>query len=297
MPVSWWAMPDKVVNDRSSEAAFTFDKLMTQIWYFQLEALLHLPCMLKVRRRYDYSKFSCLMASREMMWRYLALRSAENRSSCCKVVDFSALTATVTLFLGLLEPVIGPESQDRKSDRNFIQTVLESMEALSQRGRDFVATQSASVIKSLLAVDSRSDQSHGNLKLTIPYFGTISIVRPNPIIPIPPSPPATALPYILPSESQAQNQPHQLQQPHTLTMDHNQSPPRDQRWPTHNSVPQNSMSQRPHSLPLVSFTGSQFPPMPPKEPQEVQDWGLPQEMDTLFFDSLLNTDLEGNWIF
>ncbi|CAL3972758.1 unnamed protein product [Diplocarpon coronariae] len=174
MPSSWWPILGMFSNDRSLEAALTFDKLMTQIWFFQLETLLHLPLMLKAERSYKYSKFSCLKASREMMWRYLALRSAENKSSCCKVVDMGALMATVTLFPDLLEPVVGQESPERKSDQNSIQTVLQSMDELFQGGEDVVTTQSASVIKSLLAVDDASGHKHGNLKLTIPHFGTIS---------------------------------------------------------------------------------------------------------------------------
>lgn len=35
MPTSWWAIPDIVVNDRTSEAALTFDRLMIQVWFFQ----------------------------------------------------------------------------------------------------------------------------------------------------------------------------------------------------------------------------------------------------------------------
>ncbi|KAH6714326.1 hypothetical protein BKA61DRAFT_481743, partial [Leptodontidium sp. MPI-SDFR-AT-0119] len=69
-------------------------------------ALLHFPFMLRaaIERRYYYSKSSCLMACREVMWRYLPMRQSSNRSFCSKVVDFGALTATVALFLGLFNP-------------------------------------------------------------------------------------------------------------------------------------------------------------------------------------------------
>lgn len=291
MPASWWAIPDIVENDRSLGAALTFDRLMAQVWFFQLESLLHLPFMLKSERRFEYSKFSCLKASREVLWRYLALRSAENKSFCCKIIDFGALTASVTLFLGLLEPVSGPESPERKSDRNLIQTVLESMEELSQGGNDVVATQSVNVIKSLLAIDDASGRNTGNLKLTIPYFGTISIIRPHKA---PQDTPAT-LPYVPPqlqSGEQGNTSPqHQLQ---SLTINQNST---QQNWPTsaHNFVPLHTSQQNPMGLPHVSFTSSQFPEVGPD--QQIEDWGLPVEMDTLFFDSLLNTDIEGNWIF
>ncbi|KAH7351100.1 hypothetical protein BKA65DRAFT_396694 [Rhexocercosporidium sp. MPI-PUGE-AT-0058] len=289
MPASWWAIPDMVVNDRTREAALTFDRLMAQVWFFQLEALLHLPFMLKSERRFEYSKFSCLKASREVLWRYLALRSAENKSFCCKIIDFGALTASVTLFLGLLETVVGTESPERKSDRNLIQTVLESMEEVSQRNKDVVATQSVNVLRSLLAIDDTSGRNTGNLKLTIPYFGVISIIRPHKA----PQGIQTTLPYVQPQQQsgeQGQTNPQQKQQAHTIDQNSTQ-----QSWPTPSFIPQITTQQNPLNLPHVSFTSSQFPPVGPEQP--IDDWGLPVEMDTLFFDSLLNTDIEGNWIF
>lgn len=218
--------------------------------------------------------------------RYLALRSAQNKSFCCKAVDFGALTASVTLFLGLLEPVSGAETPERAQDRKLIQSVLEATEELSRGGKDIVAAQSASVIRSLLAIDDGSGKNTGNLKLTIPYFGTISIVRPHP------TPPSTAtsaagnsmeLPYVQPSHQDVQ----------TFQPDQNVD---SSQWATsHTFSPQTQMPQTQPNLPLVSFTSSQFPPE--QQNQLIQDWGLPAEMDTLFFDSLLNTDIEGNWIF
>jgi len=219
---------------------------MVQIWYYQLEALLHLPFMLRAakERRYDYSKFSCLKASREMMHRYLALRLSGQKSFCCKVVDFGALTATVTLFLGqLLDPATPNESretqQQRQNDRALVQTVLDSMEALSIEGRDIVATQS----------------------------GTISIAR-------------------APSNVNQGNLP-QIQQQHILTG----QLPNSQTW---EGLP--FPSQDLSNAPLVKFTSSQFPPLVPDQLMPGQDWQI-SEADTLFFDSLLNSDIEGNWIF
>jgi hypothetical protein len=276
MSQSWWEIPTYIPLDQSDEAGVKFDRLMTQIWYFQLEALLHLPFMLRAstERRYDYSKFICLKASREMMYRYLALRRVENNSFCCKVVDFGALTATVTLFLGLLEPWPGSESpemrQQRENDRALIQTVLNSMEELSQGGRDIVATQSVNIIKSLLAVDSPSGRTVGNLRLTIPYFGTINITRP------------------APTSSPNENTGVPIVQ-HQQTVSMGQQMPAE-AWQGLPFPGQSFMN-----VPVVSFTSSQFPVPAPEQPP-VDDWAL-QGSDTLFFDSLLNTDIDGNWVF
>jgi hypothetical protein len=277
MPPGYWDIPDVIPNDRSTTTAATFHKVMMQIWFFQIEALTHLPFMLRAstERRFDYSKFSCLKASREMMSRYLALRKAENKAFCCKVVDFGALTACVTLFLGLLDPISGTETQQernqRESDKGLVQTVLESMEELANRGKDVVATQSVNVIKSLLAVDDSSGTNTGNLKLTIPYFGTISIVRPA----------RAPVPFLHP--------PQQQQPPVSLGQQL-----ASQVWGNY-PLPTQSPGTLSMNQPLVSFQSSQFPPLLP-DTQSIHEWALP-EADTLFFDSLLNTDIEGNWIF
>ena len=259
---------------------------MGQIWFFQLQGLVHLPFMLRAatERRYDYSKFSCLKACREVMWRYLAMRRSNNRSFCCKVVDFGALTATVALFLGLLDPSQGAEhSHQRDSDRAMINSVLQTMDAFANKPNETIAAQSVNVIKSLLAVDGHSaGENGGNLRLTIPYFGTISIVRPaqkqssssqpndpnsNSTIPVYPSPQSiTVGGQLNPSQSAGQG------------------------WQGINME-----SHSPMTFPTVSFTSSQFNPMVPEQPATADfGWG---DADTLFFDSLLNTDIDGNWMF
>jgi hypothetical protein len=262
-------------------------------------AILHLPFMLRApkERRYEYSRFSCLKASREMIDRYLALRRAGTTSFCCNVVDFGALTSTVTLYLvSIMESETGGESQaqrqQKESDKAMVHAVLKHMEDLSQGGRDFVATQSVSVIKSLLAIGSPgspSDHQTGNLKLTIPYFGTISIVRP---------PPA--------EQNEASNlsylQPFPVQ---SLPMGQEPTP---QSWQG-SYTPRSPGFTTQTKMPMISFSSCQFPnlscqvpcqtepqqPQQPRQPQQIQDWSLPE--DNLFFDSLLQTDLEGNWIY
>lgn len=276
MPKSWWSFPDSDdANTSAAEKSEVFDRSLLQIWYFQLESLLHLPFMLRsaTERRYDYSKFSCLKASREMMHRYLALRLTAKHSFCCKVVDFGTLTATVTLCLGFLNPAASTESREvqaqMESDRTLVHRVLALMEELSTGGRDVVATQSASVLRTLLAAHSPSSSSTGNLRLTIPYFGTINIARSSPA-------PVIATPTT-------------SQQPFFATPSIPQ--PQSQMWQGVPYPAQNYQSN--HTMPVVSFTSSQFPPLM-QEP--VQEW-QPSEADTLFFDSLLNTDIEGNWVF
>lgn len=282
MPDSYWEIPVLSANKHTPEAAAHFDRLMTQIWCFQLEALLHLPFMLRAatERRYEYNKFACLNASREMIWRYLAMRdAAPNISFCCKIIDFGALTATVTLLLGLIEPAQGSETpetrQQKENDRNLVQTVLTSLDKLGRNGKNIIASQSSNVIRSLLAVDSPAGRAAGNLRLTIPYFGTISIVRPPPT----------------PSNQQPKQQ--------TITVDHRMQPDTSETnngWPGATiPFPADAPAQHDpmNNFPVVSFTSTHYNSLVPD--QGMQDWGL-QDVDNLYFDSLMNTDIEGNWV-
>jgi hypothetical protein len=94
---------------------------MTQMWYYQLETLLHLPFVLRAAtlHRYEYSKFRCLKASRELLLRFLTLRYANNTQLLCRVVDFASFIASLTIILGLLLPsqmseVIRSQQQKRR---------------------------------------------------------------------------------------------------------------------------------------------------------------------------------------
>ena len=245
--------------------------------------------MLRARkeRRYEYSKFSCLKACRETIFRYLALRkNAGTLSFCCNIVDFGALTSAVTLYLiSIVEEAESlSENQVQKlqkeSDKALVQTVLKSMEELAQGGKDPVATQSVSVLKSLLAIDSHSGNQISNLKLTIPYFGTISIVRP----------PGLGV------QTDASNDPYLQPQQQSMRMGTGLLA---HAWQGTYTPQTPGLSG---DTPMISFMSSQFPEyscmapemQQPEQPQQIPDWSLPE--DNLFFDSLLQTDLEGNWI-
>jgi hypothetical protein len=274
MPASWWVVPASLTGHRTQSAAEAFDRLLNQIWFFQLEAFLHIPFMLRAsaERRFEYSKFSCLKASRELIHRYLALRTSENNSFRCQTVDFGALIATVTLLLSLLELPLANESvevkEQKESDRALVRTVITSMEELSMDGKDAVAKKCVSVMKTLLSADSPAGPNGGHLRLTIPYFGTINIARP-------PEDPAQ-------QESGLFNS---MQTP-AVPQGQQQAIP---DWQGLHYQPQNQVH-----APVISFTSSQFSAH--LSHHQIEDWGL-QEADTLFFDSLLETDLEGNWLY
>lgn len=264
MPKEWWEIP-QAISGRSRETLALYDRITYQLCYFQFQGLLHLPFMLRAttERRYEYNKFSCMKAAREMLHRFLALRKTDMGNFCCRIIDFGAFTASVTLFLGILEPDSREQLHQRDNDRRLIEAILASMEEIErQRANDPVASQSADAIRSLLAIDSTSGQHTTNLKLSIPYFGTISVVRPQSSSP---SNRTQSLPDTLPANMAGQDMNIQ---------------PR-QNLPFSSGTPLNA--------PLVSFTSNRFSSaMPEQVPTE--GWEM-SDTDTMFFDSLLNQDL------
>ncbi|CZR65240.1 uncharacterized protein PAC_15140 [Phialocephala subalpina] len=131
MSQSWWEIPSLAVVERSLAVSGQFDRLLAQLWFFQLKALLHLPFMLcaGTDRRYEYSKFNCLNASRELVLRYLALRRFGNTQLICRVVDFAAFIGAIILILDQVGPpspdAESPKTQQlRESDRSLIRKKL-----------------------------------------------------------------------------------------------------------------------------------------------------------------------------
>ena len=265
MPKEWWEIP-QAISGRSKETIALYDRITYQLCYFQFLGLLHLPYMLRATTepRYEYNKFSCMKAAREMLHRFLALRKTELGNFCCRVIDFGAFTASVTLFLGILETDSRERLHQRDNDRRLIEAILASMEAIERkRGNDLVASQSANAIRSLLAIDSTSGEHSTNLKLSIPYFGTISVVRPQPSSL---SNGTQLLPDTLPANTAGQE---------------------DMNLRSRQNFPFPSVT--PLNAPLVSFTSSQFSSAMPEQ-VPIEGWEM-SDTDTMFFDSLLNQDL------
>jgi len=239
---------------------------MTQIWFFQLEQFLHLPFMIRAATepQFNFSKVSCLKASREVIYRYLALRGTGTTSFCCKILDFGTFIATVTLLVGFLQSLREDEGSDvkqqKESDKALVGEVLATMETVARKDIRAISAQSVNIIKTLL--EAGSNNSVGNMRLKIPYFGTICIVRP----PVAQLGPNIGLPSPIQQQLGSQPQAH--------------------HWPPY--------SQNPVTAPIVSFQCTQFPQLEPEEPYE--DWWL-QESDKAFFDGMLTTDSDANWMF
>ncbi|KAK2764479.1 hypothetical protein FQN54_009174 [Arachnomyces sp. PD_36] len=182
-----------------------------QIIHYNLLTVLHLPYLLwkTDESRSEYSKTTCIYASREVLNRFIAFRSTVKIVSCCRLVDFCAFTAALTLLLVYLNSHKGISgsmfTHQRPGDRALIKAAMETMEELNILNDDGLTRKSAELTKKLLDLEDQGAQvdhiysisveekkcntsaDEGNcFYLQVPYFGTVKIASETP----PPTQPA-----------------------------------------------------------------------------------------------------------
>jgi hypothetical protein len=188
------------------------------------------------------------------------------------VVDFAAFIGAIILILDQVGPpspeAESPKTQQlRESDRSLIQNVITSMETVSHSNREVAARESVEVMKTLLA----SNTTSRNLRLTIPYFGTIRLLREQ--IPSQTSPNPE---HLISSTLNAPQHPDVYGQNIEV-----------EDWQGSQSV------QNYRNIPVVSFESSQFASFDIDPSTENWDFA---DADQLIFNSLLNMDIGGDWI-
>ncbi|ORY04144.1 C6 zinc finger domain protein [Clohesyomyces aquaticus] len=179
-------------------------RLAAQVYYYGLLIQLHLPYMLRMGEKtaHEYSKMTCVNASREIMTRFIAHRIFNPMSSCSRPVDFLALLASMTLLLAHLDAhhhrdTVNVLAHQRLSDRAMLDQALERMEAFSSVKKDVIMEKSAELIRRLLQIEGDAvggsagmSEPYGGpqrkkedepLRLHIPYLGVIKIARNDPI--------------------------------------------------------------------------------------------------------------------
>ncbi|KAJ0372085.1 hypothetical protein COL26b_009356 [Colletotrichum chrysophilum] len=143
MGAGWWEMPPMSTFADPETQMTVMSHLMLQIHHHSLLILLHLPYMLRnpTNNRFDYSHLSRPPGVRDDEW-----------------------------------------ALQRDEDRALAQTVMEKMEELADLNDDKLSGESAGIIKQLLPIIdccrnclTTDTGEEWNLKLSIPYLGTINI--------------------------------------------------------------------------------------------------------------------------
>ncbi|KAK5031782.1 hypothetical protein LTS07_004402 [Exophiala sideris] len=182
MPQTWFSIPSFSTGKGISADIKDFEMMMNQIWFFQLTQMLHLPFMLRAftESRYEYSKITCINASREMLQRYLALRGTDYKQLHARVVDFATVIAAVVLILNRVGSARNANkdiSNRTEDDTSLVKRVLESMRIVGRGERDILARQGAELMEALLAidVDGTGVRPRRDIRLTVPFIGTVTI--------------------------------------------------------------------------------------------------------------------------
>lgn len=194
----FWQLPtvDSFVEARPIERMRALTQLMTQMNHHNLLILLHLPYMLRdpKERRWDYSKATCISSSRQLLKTFLVFREANNAPNACRHTDYGALTASMTLLLGYLDPKMQAHDHStasrRDADRTLIKQARDKLQQMADRNDDKLARDAACIIGRLLPLlnpdlltsgpGTQGEHNEGvgevpAIRLEIPYFGTINI--------------------------------------------------------------------------------------------------------------------------
>ncbi|KAK9234316.1 hypothetical protein V1525DRAFT_438926 [Lipomyces kononenkoae] len=213
MPASFWRPANfQNVIPGSPDNLLETVRLAAQVYYYGLLIQLHLPYMMhglsNDSEQHEYSRITCVNASREIITRFIAHRSFQPKSSCSRPVDFFALLAAMTLSLAHLDAHYHRNATNflahqRLSDRAMLDQALEKMDVMRDDNKDVVMEDSGKLIRQLLEIeaDAANGSSYtassvgrdeddvqdyagkgcGELRLLIPYLGTIKITRQGPI--------------------------------------------------------------------------------------------------------------------
>ncbi|KAL3461718.1 hypothetical protein BJX64DRAFT_300084 [Aspergillus heterothallicus] len=306
MPHAWWEIPTVIPTTRAKESSSQFERIMCQIWHFELATLLHLPFMLRAvnnDRRFEYSRVECLGAARNLIRRWNAIRESRTSLLFSNLLEFQAFTAATTLLLGLLSgdrnthPTI---IQERYEDHELIQQVVTNFEQIAGHSScnvgNSVSSQSIQAIRTLQRFLQPGDPSD-RLRLEIPFFGVIRVARSGAILqPIQ----GERLLGANPAHTDLQPTPLTVGafEPATVQRPASSSRPRKR---THHEMAGNDDSYTENRArgeePRLHFSSNHFHlPQAPDIQGDLDsgEWDF-QESDMVFFDSLVNTDLVGGW--
>lgn len=209
LPSKWWLTPSLGVASNDPLATFwDTRRLYAQVLHYNLLNQIHLPYMLRsspADRTLEYSRITCTNASREVLSRFLILRSFNRIAYCCRLLDFVALMAAMTLLLAHLHSQVPEEenllAHQYASDRAMIEQVQESMSEMNRLNSDSLSAQSSDLLRRLLAIEIEAadgrqcgpgrvsvvrpgheaampEQSDDAVvSVHIPYFGIVKIAR------------------------------------------------------------------------------------------------------------------------
>jgi hypothetical protein len=200
MPASFWQPPALEGLEKDSPAALRESKrAFDHMCYYILIVMLQLPQMLCSSHASQrmYSKIACVNASREILLREISLRSLDPISACCRMSDFLALIAGMTLILAHAVSHCGQETvnmlaHQRLADREIVKRTPDCLQSMSDLHQDVLAVRCVSLLGDLLTIEEdaangsksrnpqtgeANDTGRKVVIMRVPYLGAIQISR------------------------------------------------------------------------------------------------------------------------
>jgi hypothetical protein len=208
LPSKWWLVPNLANANSEIQIYWEIIKIRSQIYHYNILNQLHLPFMLSLSSRsdyarYDYSRSTCVSASRDLLTRYNLCRAFNGTKSSCIIVDFFALWSAMTLLFAHIDShraynrVENIFGHQRLSDRAVVEQTLESIGMPSHTNDDLVKAKCIKFLEKMLAIEDDASQGLSLrlvigaepsgvgeciLRIGIPYVGVITItedIQPN----------------------------------------------------------------------------------------------------------------------
>jgi hypothetical protein len=176
MPPQWWLAPDvaTIIGDDREALGETL-RLMIHFTHYHLLAQLHLPYLLLPSndRKYDYSKLTAVMASREILARFVSFRSSDAVTAYCRGIDLLAFIASAVLSIAHMDArrqqqqqqrmmdsgegvgtVLDSLTHQRLSDRGLLERTLSCMRHMAESDNDAMASKISEILQHLLAIEA-----------------------------------------------------------------------------------------------------------------------------------------------
>lgn len=211
LPRKWWLSANLATTTDPEALFWDMRRLFHQLFHYNLLNQLHLPYMLHSNStgdRDDYSRITCVNASREVLSRFMMFQSIDRIAFWCRTMHYFSLMAAMTLIIAHLDGHRREKenllTHQRPGDRAMVEQVQESMEEMSRLNEDALGAQSAEVLRQLLVIEAEAataaagqarpvvyppaavedlvggdltrDQSSA-VRVHIPHFGAIKIGR------------------------------------------------------------------------------------------------------------------------
>lgn len=183
LPPEWWDIEQQLARDDMKQA---HEHLMVQMWYWEIQAFLHLPDMLDTENPdHHQSRALCLQACRYMLKVFCELRGTPAISVyICSCEDFQGVITSTMLLIGVLLGIsegFYPSIESLEDDLGVIEEIKDifryraSMQggSISRQGLKVVET-----LESFLTEGSDAPETAAGDKtrsIILPYFGLIRI--------------------------------------------------------------------------------------------------------------------------